>query len=219
MIQMVIDTSIVRKQKGGKMCKYHKCNVHFLSLLAILIMLISSCKKNEYEAYGEPPSDPTKYSKAEQSLQKYYQIENLQRSLSEKYNKLITAENEFDRSITTYSLVLRSQNTPLNETIADPQLKGKLLALQKAVAYTMIVHKEIENINLAQIELSNIKEQVRLDITLLNSLDQESLDKLLTQMDVVINTVTPLASELVINPENIELPSLEQVWKKYVRSQ
>jgi len=219
MVQMIIDTSIVRKQKGVKMCKYHKCSVHFLSLLAILIMIISSCKKNEYEAYGEPPSDPPKYSKAEQSLQKYYQIENLQRSLSEKYNKLITAENEFDRSITTYSLVLRSQNTPLNETIADPRLKGKLLALQKAVAYRMIVHKEIENINLAEIELSNIKEQVRLDITLLNSLDQENLDKLLTQMDVVINTVTPLASELVINPENIELPSLEQVWKNFVRSQ
>ncbi|MEK7511962.1 MAG: hypothetical protein AAB575_03005 [Patescibacteria group bacterium] len=201
------------------MSKRDKNNVRSIFLITLLIMTAMSCNKDqEYEAYGEPPFGPPELTKVEQSREKFYQIETLQQQLESKLQKLLTAEHAFDNNISHYSELLRAYKLNYDRAITNADAKGTLLALQKAAAYKNIVRLEREKIESAQTELSNLKEQVKLDVTLLESMDTKSLEEMLTKLDIAITAISPLANELVVNPGGVNLPPLEQVWSEYIRT-
>ena len=51
---------------------------------------------------------------------------------------------------------------------------------------------------------------------MLNSFDEANFDKLLEELEDVLDNVQPMAQELVIGEENLKLPDLNLIWKEYV---
>ncbi|MEK7511960.1 MAG: hypothetical protein AAB575_02995 [Patescibacteria group bacterium] len=155
--------------------------------------------------------------KKQLTLKKQTDVNLLIKSLAQKLQTLNDASSKLLTATNQCSLALKEMKpTDVKVAMSYPKAKRHLLVLQKALAYKEIVNGEYGRTYSAYQELLGVSEQLELDMIMLNSFDEANFDKLLEELEDVLDNVQPMAQELVIGEENLKLPDLNLIWKEYV---
>jgi hypothetical protein len=89
--------------------------------------------------------------------------------------------------------------------------------LRSLTAYADAFTQKIQFYHAGYDKLTYLRQSAQDDIKMIQTMNNFEIDALTTQISLVINTYLRQAHVIQIDPEKIELPSSESVWKKIIQ--
>ncbi len=216
-------------------------NLKNLVIAVIIILLGISCTKNENKLSEPKAENSLEYSEkktpekakeetlpaqskieiTEAKLQKVRELrETLERKIVKLDNSISTFQEKIGIFVNEIKDIRKTKNlVEYNEAVSNNEIKQNLQAIQKAEAYRDITKREKTKTQLAVVDLKGSEKQLDLDKTMFDTLPEAEIDKLLKEMDVVINRIQPTADDLVIVDKETVLSPLDKIYENHIRKE
>jgi len=188
----------------------------YLIMLLLVILVDAACDSAKKTQVIAKP----KVSKAELSNVKLAKLITLMEQLEKKRSKLDETLTTFHQQIHKWKQQVESEIRwreihNFTEATNNKLISNNLEAIRKAEGYQQIVQSEIDLTKAALMEADRVRKQVELDVLLLDSLEENKLTTIVESLDFAIDNLQLRSTEMIINPNNADLPSLESIWQKH----
>ncbi|MBT5337626.1 hypothetical protein HN858_01075 [Candidatus Falkowbacteria bacterium] len=163
-------------------------------------------------------------SKKEISEEKLEHVKHLRRKLERKERTLAGALITYKDKISIFVQEIKQERNrrnlvEYNQAISSNSIKHNLEAIQKAEAYWGITNREKVKTKLAIVDAEGTEKLLDLDITMFSTMPEDEIDKLLDELDLVINRIQPTARDLVITDKETVLTPLDEIYEKHIRKE
>jgi len=180
-------------------------------------------QKQQEKAAEEKPALPIPSGKTRKELaeEKISQVRKLFAALKQKRENLKEDMDKINAEIqlSIDDIKAERQKTGLKESdeaIKDINIEASLKAIQKAHAYLDVVTEEIQLVEKSRAEVKGAEKQLRLDILMLTRRDEAEIDRMITDLDLVITRIQPDAQKLIFENKAHTLMPLPEIYDKYI---
>jgi hypothetical protein len=243
--QAVILKDVKKRLKGNKFKLLITC-ILCVAFIAVLFGVYAYFKKSGAESINaEETFQPkqiakpgNKYSEEQTRQQiKVYETKDIILSdsiiakleeITKLRNELLIKEGEIADLIMNYKngiskmedqILGLKQNNPINSfsvAIKNKKIEFGMMTIQRRLAYIEKIEPPYKWLNQGIEELLYLKRKIEIDARISRIISGIDMDKMIQEVDIVIQSYRNGIEKLEIDMKNVELMSLEMIWKRII---
>ena len=162
-------------------------------------------------------------NKSTELRQKLTEISSLQQNLTGKIAQAMEKKDQLEQKNQELKKEIRNQKDQLKietyqRAILDPRIDYNLKLIQLLLGYITRLNDKIVYFKNGQDTLNYFSQQVQDDLLMIKTLNDLEIDKLIAQIDGVLNEYIPEISKPMFDADEIPLKDTEQIWQEIIRS-
>ena len=155
---------------------------------------------------------------------KMAEISSLQQSLSQKISLATQKQAQLRQNVTELEKEIKLEIAQLQiksylEAIRSPRIEFDLKLIQLLIGYMAGIDEKISCFQNGFQTLAFFQHQVQDDLRMLKTLNDMEIDKLIAQIDLVLDEILPELGKPVFDTRNVPKKNPEAIWNEIIQKQ
>jgi hypothetical protein len=152
------------------------------------------------------------------------EISSLKQKLSHKISLAIHKQEELTQRVDELEKEIKFEKEQLQiesylKAVRNPRIKFDLRLIQLLIGYIYRIKEKISSFQNGYQTLIFLQQQVQDDLRMIKTLNDMEIDKLISQINSVLDEFFPELSKPVFDAQNIPMQSTENIWNKIIQQQ
>ncbi|MGD1975779.1 MAG: hypothetical protein PVH37_02155 [Desulfobacterales bacterium] len=155
---------------------------------------------------------------------KMAEISSLQQKLSQKISLARQKQEQLDQKVGELEKEIKFEKAQLQiesylMAIRNPRIEFDLKLIQSLIGYIYGINEKISSFQNGYQTLVFFQQQVEDDIRMIKTLNDMEIDKLISQINSVLDEFFPELSKPVFDAQNIPMKDTEKIWNEIIQQQ
>lgn len=155
---------------------------------------------------------------------KMAEISSLQQKLSQKISLAMQKQEQLNQKVGELEKEIKFEKEQLQiksylKAIRNPRIEFDLKLIQLLIGYIYGINEKISSFQNGYQTLVFFQQQAQDDLRLIKTLNDMEIDKLITQINSVLDEFFPELSKPVFDIQNIPLKDTEKIWNEIIQQQ
>ncbi|MGD2013757.1 MAG: hypothetical protein PVH85_23050 [Desulfobacterales bacterium] len=155
---------------------------------------------------------------------KMAEISSLQQKLSQKISLARQKQEQLNQKVGELEKEIKFEKAQLQiesylMAIRNPRIEFDLKLIQSLIGYIYGINEKISSFQNGYQTLVFFQQQVEDDIRMIKTLNDMEIDKLISQINSVLDEFFPELSKPVFDAQNIPMKDTEKIWNEIIQQQ
>ncbi len=155
---------------------------------------------------------------------KLAEISSLQKKLSQKIALAMQKQEQLNQKVGELEQEIKFEKEQLQiksylKAIRNPRIEFDLKLIQLLIGYIYGIKEKISSFQNGYQTLIFFQQQVQDDLRMIKTVNDMEIDKLITQINSVLDEFFPELSKPVFDAQNIPLKDTEKIWNEIIQQQ
>ena len=152
------------------------------------------------------------------------EISSLQQSLSQKISLATQKKAQLRQNVTELEKEIKQEIAQLQiksylGATRSPRIEFDLKLIQLLIGYTAGIDEKISYFQNGFQTLAFFQQQAQDDLRMLKTLNDMEIDKLIIQIDLILDEFLPELGKPVFDTRNVHMKNLEAIWNEIIQQQ
>ena len=162
--------------------------------------------------------------KTSQLHRKMAEISSLQQKLSQKISLAMQKQEQLNQKVGELEKEIKLENEQLQiksypKAIHNPRIEFDLKLIQLLIGYKYRINEKIRSFQDGYQTLVFFQQQVQDDLRMIKTLNDMEIDKLITQINSVLDEFFPELGKPVFDAQKIPMKDTEKIWNEIIQQQ
>ena len=155
---------------------------------------------------------------------KMAEISSLQQKLSQKISLAMQKQEQLNQKVGELEKEIKFEKEQLQiksyrKAIRNPRIEFDLKLIQLLIGYIYGINEKISSFQNGYQTLVFFQQQVQDDLRMIKTLNDMEIDKLITQINSVLDEFFPELSKPVFDAQSIPMKDTEKIWNEIIQQQ
>jgi hypothetical protein len=155
---------------------------------------------------------------------KMAEISSLQKKLSQKISLAMQKQEQLNQKVGELEKEIKFEKEQLQiksylMAIRNPRIEFDLKLIQLLIGYIYGINEKISSFQNGYQTLVFFQQQVQDDLRMIKTLNDMEIDKLISQINSVLDEFFPELSKPVFDAQNIPMKGTEKIWNEIIQQQ
>ncbi len=155
---------------------------------------------------------------------KMAEISSLQQKLSQKISLAMQKQEQLSRRVDELEKEIKHEKAQLQiesylKAIRNPRIEFDLKLIQLLIGYIYGINEKISSFQNGYQTLVFFQQQAQDDLRMIETLNDMEIDKLITQINSVLDEFFPELGKPVFDAQNIPMKDTEKIWNEIIQPQ
>ena len=155
---------------------------------------------------------------------KMAEISSLQKKLSQKISLAMQKQEQLNQKVGELEKEIKFEKEQLQiksylKAIRIPRIEFDLKLIQLLIGYIYGINEKISSFQNGYKTLVFFQQQVKDDLRMIKTLNDMEIDKLITQINSVLDEILPELSKPVFDAQSIPMKDTEKIWNEIIQQQ
>jgi len=155
---------------------------------------------------------------------KMAEISSLQQKLSQKISLAMQKQEQLNQRVDELEKEIKHEKEQLQiesylKAIRNPRIEFDLKLIQLLIGYIYGINEKISSFQNGYQTLVFFQQQAQDDLRMIETLNDMEIDKLITQINSVLDEFFPELSKPVFDAQNIPMKDTEKIWNEIIQQQ
>jgi len=189
--------------------KTHLISISLTSLMIYLLFCGPSCASEH---------------KTSELHRKMAEISSLQQKLSQKISSAMQKQEQLNQRVDELEKEIKLEKEQLQiesypKAIRNPRIEFDLKLIQLLIGYIYGINEKISSFQNGYQTLVFFQQQAQDDLQMIETLNDMEIDKLITQINSVLDEFFPELGKPVFDAQNIPMKDTEKIWNEIIQPQ
>lgn len=162
--------------------------------------------------------------KTSQLHRKMAEISSLQQKLSQKISLAMQKQEQLNQKVGELEKEIKFEKEQLQiksypKAIHNPRIEFDLKLIQLLIGYKYRINEKIRSFQDGYLTLVFFQQQVQDDLRMIKTLNDMEIDKLITQINSVLDEFFPELGKPVFDAQKIPMKDTEKIWNEIIQQQ
>ena len=162
--------------------------------------------------------------KTSQLHRKMAEISSLQQKLSQKISLAMQKQEQLNQKVGELEKEIKFEKEQLQiksypKAIHNPRIEFDLKLIQLLIGYKYRINEKIRSFQDGYLTLVFFQQQVQDDLRMIKTLNDMEIDKLITQINSVLDEFFPELNKPVFDAQKIPMKDTEKIWNEIIQQQ
>ena len=155
---------------------------------------------------------------------KMAEISSLQQKLSQKISLAMQKQEQLNQKVGELEKEIKFEKEQLQiksypKAIHNPRIEFDLKLIQLLIGYKYRINEKIRSFQDGYLTLVFFQQQVQDDLRMIKTLNDMEIDKLITQINSVLDEFFPELGKPVFDAQKIPMKDTEKIWNEIIQQQ
>ena len=155
---------------------------------------------------------------------KMAEISSLQQKLSQKISFAMQKQEQLNQKVGELEKEIKFEKEQLQiksyrKAVRNPRIEFDLKLIQLLIGYIYGINEKISSFQNGYQTLVFFQQQVQDDLRMIKTLNDMEIDKLITQINSVLDEFFPELSKPVFDAQSIPMKDTERIWNEIIQQQ